>query len=223
MQIKSAAAEDARLYGAFKEWTHKHQVMLKLAAQYALIPSANNLQEQVLLLESRIFRVVISGMQAKAVQNQFEVKMAIVEPISHLQALYASRAEDYDKLMQRKNELMGEVNPATKQKEYAWVMFVVVEYCCSAETQAPSLADLLPSAIKPSIVENHKKQTFDGDFSRCLHAEIDGRSRIYSDGSNMLIVRNALGTSKSLETKKTSRNRRSKKFESSTSGPSHIK
>ncbi|KAG9022100.1 hypothetical protein FS837_006750 [Tulasnella sp. UAMH 9824] len=115
MQIKSAAAEDARLYGAFKEWTPKHQVMLKLAAQYALIPSANTLQEQGLLLESHIFRVVISGMQAEAVQNQFEVKMAIVEPISYLQTLYASRVEEYDKLMQRKKELMEEVNPVTKR------------------------------------------------------------------------------------------------------------
>lgn len=149
--------------------------------------------------------------------------MAIVEPISYLQALYASRAEEYDKLMQRKKELMEEVNPVTKQKEYAGVMFVVVEYPRSSEAEAPSFADLLPSAIKPSIVENHKKQTFDGDFSRYLHAGSDGRSRIYSDGSNMLIVRNAPGTSKSSETKKTRRNRRGKKFESSTSGPSDIK
>ncbi|KIO29752.1 hypothetical protein M407DRAFT_21174, partial [Tulasnella calospora MUT 4182] len=124
MQIKSAAVENARLYSAFKEWTRKHSVMLKMAAQYALIPSANTPPEQGLLLESHVFRVTVSRIQGEAPSEQFEVKMAMIEPISHLQTLYKSRPEAYAKLLQQKKEALEEVNPVTKEKEYAGVMFI---------------------------------------------------------------------------------------------------
>ncbi|KAG8920754.1 hypothetical protein FRC00_009559, partial [Tulasnella sp. 408] len=221
-QVRSATAENARLYNAFKEWTRKHSIMLKMAGQYALIPSANTPQEQGLLLESHIFRVVVSSIQGVAPSDQFEVVMAMAEPISYLQALYKSRPEEYGKQMQRKKEALEEVNPVTREKEYAGVMFIVVECPCS-QPGTPTFVDVVPAAIRPDIVESIKNKTFDGDFSLFLQAGVDGKTRVYADESQMLIVRNAPQKSKLSEAKKSKRNRRGPKLDSSTSEPSSTK